>query len=182
MKFDKAIREVINALAILVGFAWEQCFDTAVTAVASRSDIIPVLGDRPSVVKMILAIMCVLILVPAWRRHLLPMVTYQGYKFGVVLEQKQKLKGMKKQFNLMEAQEEKVHKEKMEVLEAKNRQKMKVAKVGSGHDAPLMHDVVRRRSSFTDKTMSRKEELEQAKALLIREGRTVNGGYQSAID
>merc|ERR1712176_962318 len=33
-KADEAIRQIIGAIGILVGFSWEQCFDTAVLSLS----------------------------------------------------------------------------------------------------------------------------------------------------
>ncbi|CAE8677066.1 unnamed protein product, partial [Polarella glacialis] len=63
----KAIRTIIQALAILVGFSWEHCFDGGVAAVASTT-------ANKAVTKFCLGTFVFLFLVPAWRRHILTKV------------------------------------------------------------------------------------------------------------
>jgi len=74
---DDAIRQIIGGIGILVGFAWEQCFDVAVASMASVS-------PDPHLAKAVLAVFCVGIIVPAWRWYLLPMVVQGGWKCGFV--------------------------------------------------------------------------------------------------
>jgi hypothetical protein len=78
----QATTHVILAIGILVGFAWEQCFDQAVASIASRTT--SVWGRH--LVKALLALMCVGVLVPAYKRFLLPMQLLQGYKYGFVVQ------------------------------------------------------------------------------------------------
>lgn len=78
-KADEIIIQIISAIGILVGFAWEQCFDAAVGALSSVSPI----GDLNT--KVILTLFCVSIIVPAWHSFMLPMVVEEGWKFGFVV-------------------------------------------------------------------------------------------------
>mmetsp|Transcript_94882 Transcript_94882/g.217236 ORF Transcript_94882/g.217236 Transcript_94882/m.217236 type:complete len:532 (-) Transcript_94882:443-2038(-) len=74
------IRRVISAIGIIVGFAWEQCFDAAVDAVASVS-------SNPLLVQTILALFCAALICPAWASFILPMVHQKGWRFGFVATQ-----------------------------------------------------------------------------------------------
>lgn len=62
-----AIRTIIQALAILVGFSWEHSFDGGVAAVASCT------GSKETA-KFVLGTAVFFLLVPAWRRHILTKV------------------------------------------------------------------------------------------------------------
>merc|ERR1719379_244454 len=75
---DDAIREIIRVMGILIGFSWEQTFDAAEGALAA---VLPC----PHLAKLGFACFSVVILIPAWRFHLLPMVVSHGYKFGFIL-------------------------------------------------------------------------------------------------
>jgi len=108
-KFKKASREIITAIGILVGFSWEQCFDTAVGALASRT-------PHREFMRLGLAAVCVVVLVPAWKKHILPMVIYQGYVFGVVLKDDEQLKLMREAFEKKEEEERASHEVKYEKL------------------------------------------------------------------
>jgi len=77
---DDTIREVIRVLGIMIGFAWEQCFNTAETALAQSL-------PYPLFSKLSLAGFSVAILIPAWRFHLLPMVLDNGWRFGFPVEE-----------------------------------------------------------------------------------------------
>mmetsp|Transcript_34652 Transcript_34652/g.79820 ORF Transcript_34652/g.79820 Transcript_34652/m.79820 type:complete len:697 (-) Transcript_34652:133-2223(-) len=63
----KAIRVIIQAIAILIGFSWERCFDEGVLAVAMSAP------DR-RLAKFFMGLVVFLFLVPAWRRHILTKV------------------------------------------------------------------------------------------------------------
>jgi len=76
---DKAIIQMIGAIGILVGFAWEQSFDAAVESLAGET-------GYPKLAKVLLALFCVALLVLAWRLYMLPMVVKEGWRFGFVLD------------------------------------------------------------------------------------------------
>lgn len=78
-KADEIIIQIIAAIGILVGFAWEQCFDAAVDALASVSP------AGALATKCVLTTFCVVIIVPAWRWWMLPMVIENGWQFGFVV-------------------------------------------------------------------------------------------------
>jgi hypothetical protein len=66
---DVCIKCIINAIAILVGFSWEQAFDAGVEVIAELS---AKEGPwYPACLKLVLAIFVAIIMVPAWRKHLL---------------------------------------------------------------------------------------------------------------
>jgi len=74
---DNAIVQMISAIGILVGFSWEQSFDAAVAALASRT-------TNPHMAKLFLALFSVLLLAPAWKQYILPMVIQNGWRFGFI--------------------------------------------------------------------------------------------------
>jgi len=76
---DQVIELVIEAIGILIGFAWEQIFDASVAAVASRT-------ESPSLMKFGLAICVAILVLPAWRRFMLPMVVHGGWRFGFIAQ------------------------------------------------------------------------------------------------
>eukprot|EP00929_Paragymnodinium_shiwhaense_P114114 TRINITY_DN82430_c0_g1_i1.p1 TRINITY_DN82430_c0_g1~~TRINITY_DN82430_c0_g1_i1.p1 ORF type:complete len:662 (+),score=196.44 TRINITY_DN82430_c0_g1_i1:128-2113(+) len=77
-RLHRIIGKVVSALAVLVGFSWERCFDGAIVVLSNTT-------ASPAVSKMVLAILCAALLVPAWRMHMLPMVIHEGWKFGFVI-------------------------------------------------------------------------------------------------
>lgn len=66
-RIQKTIHVVIAALGILVGFSWERCFDRALEGVTSTM-------SYPVSCKIILSAVVAIILIPAWRRHVLTKV------------------------------------------------------------------------------------------------------------
>jgi len=64
---DKAIRMIIDALSILVGFSWEQAFDGGVEAVATRT-------PYPEVGTLVLALLVAVIVIDPWRTYILSTV------------------------------------------------------------------------------------------------------------
>mmetsp|Transcript_84463 Transcript_84463/g.243834 ORF Transcript_84463/g.243834 Transcript_84463/m.243834 type:complete len:802 (+) Transcript_84463:95-2500(+) len=61
---SKFITSAITSLGILVGFSWEHCFDGGVSAIAS-------LTPAPHLTKLLLAVVVVLVITPAWRMYIL---------------------------------------------------------------------------------------------------------------
>jgi len=76
---DDAIKQIIKAIGILVGFGWEQCFDQAVVSLSSAT-------SDPHISKLVLGLFCVSIVTPAWKWYLLPMALKDGWKFGFVID------------------------------------------------------------------------------------------------
>jgi hypothetical protein len=66
---EESIRVVINALGILVGFAWEHGFDGSVASVSERAP-----GSYPVLVELGMGCLVCLLVLPAWRRHILQKV------------------------------------------------------------------------------------------------------------
>eukprot|EP00435_Cladocopium_sp_Y103_P075290 s14_g56.t1 len=65
-----------QAIGVLIGFAWERCFDVAVDETAEREASEGILP--PSLVKVVLALMLATLVVPAWRWYILPVVRELG--------------------------------------------------------------------------------------------------------
>lgn len=65
----EAIRVVINALGILVGFAWEHCFDGSVASVSERTP-----ESSRALLQLLMGCLVCLLVLPAWRRHILQKV------------------------------------------------------------------------------------------------------------
>lgn len=81
---DHAIIQVIGGFSILVGFAWEQCFDRAIEVIAFNQE--EVNHVPPLMSKLLLAAICICIIIPAWRTWILPMVLREGWRFGFVID------------------------------------------------------------------------------------------------
>eukprot|EP00435_Cladocopium_sp_Y103_P025657 s24_g6.t1 len=81
---DHAIIQVIGGFSILVGFAWEQCFDRAIEVIAFNQEEIN--HVPPLMSKLLLAAICICIIIPAWRTWILPMVLREGWRFGFVID------------------------------------------------------------------------------------------------
>mmetsp|Transcript_49930 Transcript_49930/g.79326 ORF Transcript_49930/g.79326 Transcript_49930/m.79326 type:complete len:753 (+) Transcript_49930:120-2378(+) len=58
------IQNIINALSLLVGFAWEHCFEYAFEAIAS-------ITINPLVTKVVFTVLVGTLVTPAWRRYIL---------------------------------------------------------------------------------------------------------------
>jgi len=82
-RWDKAIRGIMDAMALTIGFAWEQCFDACVDAIAVTQ------GEKGLInvhsTKLALTIFCAGLLVPAWYWYILPFMVKKGWKYGYVL-------------------------------------------------------------------------------------------------
>merc|ERR1719311_1701762 len=74
---DKMIVEIIGALGIQVGFAWEQTFDASVAALASHT-------GSPVLMKLVLGMICAFFIVPAWKNYMLPMIIEEGWRYGFI--------------------------------------------------------------------------------------------------
>lgn len=74
---DRAIRKLISAVGVLIGFAWEQSFDTEMESVTEVIDL-GICGELAVVAAIILVI------VPAWVQYILPMQMEHGYRFGII--------------------------------------------------------------------------------------------------
>jgi hypothetical protein len=72
-RIKRAVHSLIIALGVLVGFSWEKCFDVAVDQTADN------LGGMPApLVKLLMAATLCVIVVPAWRWYILPVVKDLG--------------------------------------------------------------------------------------------------------
>jgi len=68
-KMESAIRSMILALSILIGFGWERAFDTAVADTTEQVEGVP-----HAFTKMVLAVLLTGIVIPAWKMHVLPTI------------------------------------------------------------------------------------------------------------
>jgi len=73
----QALLKSIETIGVLVGFAWEQCFDSSIHSIASAS-------TSPHIVRFVLALFSLFLVAPAWKIYLLPMAYHNGWKFGFV--------------------------------------------------------------------------------------------------
>jgi len=64
-----AVSTIINALALLVGFTWEKCFDHGVKAISARA-------GHARLNKLVLAAVVAVLVVRPWRRYILTKVMY----------------------------------------------------------------------------------------------------------
>jgi hypothetical protein len=82
-KVDKGIRQIMVAIGLAIGFAWEQCFDKSVDAIAEESKALHnKFFINPSTTKLFLAMFCSALLVPAWRLYVLPYMKEKGWRYG----------------------------------------------------------------------------------------------------
>jgi len=72
---ERIIKSIINAIGILVGFSWEQSFDGGVEAISDLT--VQFASWCPVVTKLGLGIFVALVIVPAWRRHILRNVLHE---------------------------------------------------------------------------------------------------------
>jgi hypothetical protein len=61
---NSIIAQIVSAKSILVGFSWEHAFDGGVEAIASTT-------SSPQVAESLIAALVFLVIVPAWRKHIL---------------------------------------------------------------------------------------------------------------
>lgn len=81
-KMDKAIRGTMQAMALTIGFAWEQCFDACVDAIAVTQGEKGIINVHTT--KLALTIFCAGLLVPAWKWYILPFMVAKGWSYGYV--------------------------------------------------------------------------------------------------
>mmetsp|Transcript_16991 Transcript_16991/g.53294 ORF Transcript_16991/g.53294 Transcript_16991/m.53294 type:complete len:176 (-) Transcript_16991:67-594(-) len=68
----KQFRTIIRCLGLLIGFAWEQSFDSGVEAVAMLAE--PMGTWPPLLAKFFLACVVAVVVIPAWKLHILKTV------------------------------------------------------------------------------------------------------------
>jgi len=80
---DRAIRSIMEAMALTIGFSWEQCFDACVDAIATTTE-----GSHgplnPHTTKLALTIFCSTLIVPAWKWYMLPFIIAKGWQYGFI--------------------------------------------------------------------------------------------------
>eukprot|EP00927_Polykrikos_kofoidii_P066659 TRINITY_DN62214_c0_g1_i1.p1 TRINITY_DN62214_c0_g1~~TRINITY_DN62214_c0_g1_i1.p1 ORF type:complete len:620 (+),score=96.90 TRINITY_DN62214_c0_g1_i1:108-1967(+) len=93
---DTAVELMIQGLAVLVGFSWEQAFDVAVVVVSASSGNVP-----PALSRLLMSILLVLVVFPAWRMHILK--TEQDLNNEITADglKEKKMKYLLKQLNIL---------------------------------------------------------------------------------
>jgi len=66
----RSCKTLIKAMAILVGFSWEQAFDSSVGKTCERAEIMP-----PAWARLNFCLLMMVIVTPAWRWYILPQAT-----------------------------------------------------------------------------------------------------------
>jgi len=143
-KCDLAIRSIMSAMGILIGFAWEQCFDASVDSLATKA------GNEGGVVnvhttKLALTLFCVGLLVPAWKMYIIPFMVQQGWTADYPLRIAVKsAKGLAKSSALNPDDKETSEQDKKDTLDAlkklKKHAKRMVAAVNPGTGLQLKID------------------------------------------
>jgi len=83
-RWDAAIRGTMTAMALTIGFAWEQCFDACVDAIAVTQGKTGLINVHST--KLALTVFCASLLIPAWYRYILPFMVKKGWNsYGYVL-------------------------------------------------------------------------------------------------
>merc|ERR1719272_2667250 len=77
---DMAIRSIMSAMGLLIGFSWEQCFDASVGAIAATTADSSIKIVNPHTTKLALTIFCAGLLVPAWKWYMLPFIIAKGWE------------------------------------------------------------------------------------------------------
>jgi len=85
-RHDRAIRSIIDAMALTIGFSWEQCFDACVDALAITSKGVSYDLINPHTTKLGLTVFCAGLLVPAWKWYMLPYIVGKGWRYGFILK------------------------------------------------------------------------------------------------
>lgn len=75
---NESIRKIINAVGVMIGFAWEKTFDKTVGDVGACLLFLGPFG------KLFLMLVVVAVIAPAWVRYIIPMREEHGYRFGFV--------------------------------------------------------------------------------------------------
>jgi len=83
---DNAIRSLMQSMAILIGFSWEQCFDASVDQIAERTDEMGIHGLNTHTVKAGLTLFCCILLIPAWKMYMIPFMVAEGWNYSFPLK------------------------------------------------------------------------------------------------
>merc|ERR1712048_529663 len=110
---QKILDTVIDANGILVGFAWERCFDTAVKDLSDEVEFATNNSVPKTTTRVILACFCAGIIVPAWRWFILPMYIQNGWRTGVVIENEDRMERLVRLFNTWDKEVNEEIKERM---------------------------------------------------------------------
>jgi len=86
-KCDQAIRSLMSAMGLLIGFGWEQCFDASVDVLAEKTKDSSYGLVNPHTTKLGLTVFCAGLLVPAWWWYMLPFIVSKGWMPDFPLQQ-----------------------------------------------------------------------------------------------
>lgn len=78
-RVDATLKQIIRSLGLLVGFAWEQTFDSATSVLSSGM-------VHTHIAKFVIAVFCVLVIVPAWYEYILPMAITRSWEWGFIVK------------------------------------------------------------------------------------------------
>lgn len=83
---DHSIESVIAALALFIGFAWEQTFDVSVDSLAAKARKIggPHARDYPAIAKFVIGLCISTFVFSAWKWYIIPIMVKKGYRYTVV--------------------------------------------------------------------------------------------------
>jgi len=76
---DDILIGIIFSKSLLIGFSWEKAFDSAVEAIAESK--VQNLGVHPGMGKLFLSLFVVIVVVPAYRSHIMPKIITLEEKF-----------------------------------------------------------------------------------------------------
>lgn len=66
---DSEARSLVGPLSLLIGMGWKQAFVSAIATITARDDFLP-----PATQTLLMAIVLAIVVVPAWRLYILPVV------------------------------------------------------------------------------------------------------------
>merc|ERR1719272_1596373 len=72
-------RQLMKCNAFIIGFSWENAFDTGVEGISAE------FPEHATLVMTIIGIICCATILPAWYWFIVPMVTESGHKLSVVM-------------------------------------------------------------------------------------------------
>jgi len=80
-KIDDAIRAIMSAMGLLIGFAWERAFDQSVADIAETTENSGIILVNEHSTRFLLTLFCASLLVPAWKWYILPYIVVMGWHY-----------------------------------------------------------------------------------------------------